>query len=40
MKCVFEHLDFQMFGLKLNKNEEFYSLEVVGCGSKTQTSSR
>ena len=36
MKCVFEHQDLQMVGLKLNKYESFHSLEVVDCGSGTQ----
>ena len=37
MKCLFEHQDLKMFGLKLNKYmKNFHPLEVVSRCSETQ----
>ena len=33
---MFNHEDFQMFGLKANKCKSFLQLEVVGRGSEIQ----
>ena len=34
-KCVLKHKYLQMFGLRLNKKENFQPLEAVGRGSET-----
>ena len=36
MKCVSKHQDLQIVVPKLNKNDNFQPLDVVGRGSETQ----